>query len=109
MNQQLRARLFVLASLAFLSASDAMAQVSAGGKNDPLAVTKSGFCGQGKFIDILTNPLFLGLMVVFALIAYGYQTNIGKADGTVALQRTGVGVVVIACAVTIASFFVKVC
>ncbi|NJK44970.1 MAG: hypothetical protein HC933_12395 [Pleurocapsa sp. SU_196_0] len=78
MNQALRARLFVLASLAFLSASDVLAQISVGGKNDPLAVTKNGFCGQGKFIDILTNPLFLGIMGVLALISYGYQTNIGK-------------------------------
>jgi hypothetical protein len=90
-------------------ASSAAAQIVAGGKNDPMKIITGGFCGNGKLLEMLTNPVVLSIMAVLAGISYGFQTSIGKRDATLALTSTGIGVIVIAAAVTIVSLFVKVC
>ncbi len=109
-------RLFARSNLApslvtagLLLASSAAAQIVAGGKNDPMKIITGGFCGNGKLLDMMTNPVVLSIMLVLAAISYGFQTSVGKRDATLALTSTGIGVVVIAAAVTVVGLFIKVC
>ncbi len=94
---------------ALLLASSAAAQIKPGGNNSPVTILQGGFCGNGKLLDLLTNPVILGIMGVLGVISYGFQTSVGKRDATLALQTSAVGIVAVAAAVLVVGFFAKVC
>lgn len=103
-HASLRVRLLTL--FVSMGASGALAQqIQAGGKNDPIAFFKSGVCGTGGVIGLITNPVILLGAAIIAVAVFGYSKYMGRIDAFGALVNSGVGLVAVMACVTIAGLF----